>query len=71
MPSPVLDGCGTEKKTRLSVAASTIGVADHDLDTGKPLIGKDAIDSPRGALFQNTGGTYLYGVAAEHSSQYQ
>jgi hypothetical protein len=47
------------------------GVADHDLDTGKPLIGKDAIDSPRGALFQNTGTTYLYGVAAEHSSQYQ
>ena len=51
--------------------ASCTGVADHDLNSGKPLIGKDAIDSPRGALFQNTGSTYLYGVAAEHSSQYQ
>ena len=47
------------------------GVADHDFDTGKPFLGKDAIDSPRGALFQNTGETYLYGVAAEHSSEYQ
>ena len=46
-------------------------VADHDFDTGKPFIGKDAVISPRGALFQNTGETYLYGVAAEHSSDYQ
>ena len=46
-------------------------MADHDFDTGKPFTGKDAIDSPRGALLQNTGETYLYGVAAEHSSEYQ
>ena len=42
-------------------------VADHDFVTGNPIVA----DSPRGLLLQSNGPTWLYGVAAEHSSEYQ
>lgn len=43
-------------------------VADHIFDTGQGI----NVTSPRGFYFDHsTGPTYLYGVAAEHSSEYQ
>lgn len=42
--------------------------ADHSLDTGKEI----TVKSPRGMLIQNnTSPVWMYGVAAEHSSEYQ
>lgn len=42
-------------------------VADHDINSGDEL----TVDSPRGLLAHGVSGLTLYGVAFEHSSQYQ
>ena len=43
-------------------------VADHDIDSGADI----TVVNPRGATFDAaTGGSVLYGVAMEHSAEYQ